>query len=475
MTTDARNGLKLGPLLFLPEVTAGNIASVIYVAFITIAMLGFIGFVQPFILTEVLQIPKNEQGVLTGTLILMQEIIVVTCISFSGALSDKFGRRIIIVAGFFFLGIGYFLYPMATSVEQLYGTRAVFALGVAVAPIVLTACVVDLIDERSRGRWVGFIGLLTSCGAVFMALVLSRMPQGFLEAGFTAINAARFSYWIAAVTCLLTVVILWFGMRGSILTKPSIDQKNKSPTIFRRVVRGIKAGAENPRLAVALFGGFVGRGDVAIVGAFLSLWIVQVGLEQGLSTSEALSYAGRIFGLIQLSSMAWSVCMGFISDRMSRVSALALAGLLAAFGYTALSLIDDPFATSMLFVAVLAGIGDISVTIAASSLMGQQAPSNERGAISGLYGVLSALGIAIVSYLGGLLFDNVSWQGPFMLMVVVNLLLAFAAVVVEFRTPKELDKLTITAQVNLRRFCGSARGRPSDAGEFSGGDQRGCN
>lgn len=425
-------GLKIGPLAFQPGVTYGNVAAVVYSGFITVALMSYINFVQPFLLSDILHIPADQQGSVTGNLVLLQEIIILTLMGFSGALSDRVGRRIIFVVGFLVLAAGYFLYPLVDNVAELYGARALFAFGAAIAPIMLTACVVDLIHERSRGRWVGFISVITALGAVFMALVLSRLPKVFMARGLSAGDAAEYAYWVAAALCVMTSLILWFGIRGGVLSVPAPVAQQR-PSAIKGVTTGIRAAITNPRLGLALAGGFIGRGDFAVVGTFFSLWIVQAGQAKGMPSGEALAYAGRMFGLVQLSAMIWGACMGVIADRIDRTSALALAAVLAAIGYGVLSLVGDPFSGAMLAVAVLAGIGEVSVVVAASSLLGEQAPTDKRGALSGLYGVLGALGIAVVSFIGGQLFDIVAWHAPFMLMVGFNVALAIAAFVVRSR------------------------------------------
>lgn len=435
--TPERDMLRIGPLVFQPGVTRGNVVTVMYGAFITIALMSYIGFIQPFVLTDILQVPAGRQGAVTGNMVLMHEIIVLMFMGLAGAASDRVGRRMVFMTGFLVVALGFVLYPLAGSVPELYGARAVYALGAAIAPIMVTATMVDLVSERSRGRWVGCISIMSALGAVFMALVLSRLPQAFMDRGVSAAYAGRYALWIAAALSLLTVGILWAGIRGGILSGAGPLAREKRSAITDMLI-GARVAAANPRLGLALAGGFIGRGDFAVIGSFFSLWIIQAGKAQGMETGEALAYAGRIFGVVQLSAMAWGACMGYISDRMDRVGALAVGAVLSALGYTVLSWTEDPFSGGMLGVAVLAGIGEVSVVVAAGSLLGQQAPADRRGTLSGLYGVLGALGIAVVGFVGGQLFDRVAWQGPFLLMVGLNLLLALAAVLVRFGTRTRL-------------------------------------
>src|SRR5690606_9098000 len=136
-------------------------------------MLSYMTFIQPFVLGEILGIPPEEQGKLTGNLVVLQEIVVIALMGFSGAMSDRIGRRAVFVGGYLVLAAGFFLYPLVGSALQLYGARALFAVGVAIAPVMITACAVDYIREESRGRWVGVVAVATASGAMFMALVLS--------------------------------------------------------------------------------------------------------------------------------------------------------------------------------------------------------------------------------------------------------------------------------------------------------------
>ena len=81
--------LKLGPLRFTPGVTGPNVAAMLFAAFGTIAMMSFMSFIQPYVLTELLHVPENEQGALTGNLHAFQEVIFILLAGLVGALSHR--------------------------------------------------------------------------------------------------------------------------------------------------------------------------------------------------------------------------------------------------------------------------------------------------------------------------------------------------------------------------------------------------
>ena len=190
---------------------------------------------------------------------------------------------------------------------------------------------------------------------------------------------------------------------------------------------------ENPRIAVAYGAAFIGRGDLVIVTAFLSFWVVQYGIANGIDTAEALKKGGILFAVVQGSSLLWSYFMGLIIDRINRLTALAIGVGIATVGYTGVGLLDDPFASVAFPVAVVLGIGEISVVIGAAALVGQDAPIRIRGTVIGVFSIMGSAGITFATLVGGIVFDRIGPTAPFMMMGMLNLLLLLAAVWLRLR------------------------------------------
>ena len=303
MPENGEKVLKLGPLWFQPGITGWNFTTLCYAGFSTISMISFISFIQPYLLTEILHMPASEQGTFTGFLHSLQEAIVILSTGFIGAWSDRTGRRIIFVVGFIIMAMGYLIMPLATNALQLIVFRCLYAVGTAMVPIMLSASIVDYIQERSRGRWLGISSVFTGLGAVFMATVLAKTPEMYIQAGTDAVNAGRYAYWTGAAMCLLAATVLWFGLSAA---KPVMAERTP---IAKHLYAGIRAGLDNPKLMLAYFAAFIGRGDLVIIAAFFSLWITQEGADAGISTADALTRAGIMFGILQLAAMIWAPLM----------------------------------------------------------------------------------------------------------------------------------------------------------------------
>ena len=96
------------------------------------------------------------------------------------------------------------------------------------------------------------------------------------------------------------------------------------------LVRSGLSQGRNPRIALAYASAFVSRGDLVIIGTFTILWGKTYGISQGLDASEALALGTSVFVLAQVSALLWVPVLGFLLDRLNRVTGLVFSMGLAA-------------------------------------------------------------------------------------------------------------------------------------------------
>jgi MFS family permease len=434
VTPGAAGAARLGPFSFAPGWLVGNALTVFVASFLTIGMAAFISFAQPYLLNEVLHLPAGEQGRLTGSLGALQEIIVIALASLVGAWSDRVGRRPVYVLGFVLMAAAYLIYPLAGSVGELVIYRCAFAVGIATAPLMLSACVVDAIQERSRGRWIATNNLFQGLGVVAMSVGLAKLPAFFAARGASPATAGRFTFWIATGICLVAAALLARGL-PRLIPAPS-----RGVMLLRQAASAVRSAADNPRLALSYGAAFIGRGDFTVIGTYFSLWIVQVGAERGVASGAALVKAGMLFGVLQLAALLWALFMGIIADRLDRVTSLCIALTLAGAGYLLMGQVRDPFGPGLLPVAILLGFGEISVIVASGALLGQEAPLAARGPVIGLYNAVGGVGILFATFFGGQLFDRLGRTAPFTVMGLLNILLLIVALALRLRQGARLWK-----------------------------------
>jgi len=418
---------KLGPVLLSPGIGYGNAVTSIYASLTSVSLLIYLGFIQPYFLTEVLRIPLENQGSITGRLASLQEVIVIVFMCFIGALSDQWGRRLVYVAGFVFIGAGYFLYPLADTVAQLTIFRMAFAVGASCIPVMLSAILIDYSQPASRGRWIGISNTVGSIGIMFMTVAMVRVPSWLEGRGLASELAGRYTFWIASALCFLAATILLLGLKGR-----RFDTGETRPNPFSTVVAGLKAVAKNRKLAFACGTAFVGRGDLVIFGAFVPLWATQLGLQAGLTTGQALGRAGILLFVHQITITLAAYLSGHFIDRIDKVKALGVAFTLAAIGYFGIWLIADPFSVTIVAAIVILALGEVTITVAGNALAGEEAPVESRGAVLGVFGVLGAIGIAVATFIGGEIFDAIGKTAPFLMMVLFNSLIVVWAAYIFF-------------------------------------------
>lgn len=421
---------KFGPVVLAEGYTRLNAFGVLLGGFSIIPLLGFMGLIMPFLLEEVFRIDSEVHGRLTGQLAVLQEVVVLLLMGVVGAASDNFGRRVIMVAGLGLVGFGLLLYPLAANELQIYGYRAVFALGAATAPIMYGASVQDTPANRSRGMFIGFGSICTGLGILVMSLTVGRLPEYLVAQGMTPRDAGIYTCWcmvgFAAVVAVL-VRLTWRAGRVASSRPPE--------PVWRNLGQGFSEAVRNPRMALAYMTSFASRGDLVVILTFLSLWVVQDGRDAGLTSAEGLKRAGIMIAAIQGIGLLVSVFVGRLVDRINRVLAVCIAFAVASAAYLGMAMVEDPYLNIALVACVFVGVGEISVIITGNALLGQEAPKARRGAVVGVFGLIGASSILATSYFGGIVFDSISRTAPFAMMGVVNLVVAATALLVLLRAP----------------------------------------
>jgi MFS family permease len=413
-------GLRLGPIWLMPGVSYTNVGALLVISFITIAMLTMVGHSNAYILNEHLAVPPSEHGRVVGQMTFYSEIVILLLVGPLGALSDRIGRRSIFALGFVFLGIGYMVYPTATSVEELTLYRLIFAVGAACIAAMLATVLSDYPQEPSRGKLVASSFFLNGLGMVIMVGLFGSLLGWFKDAGAGPIEAGQYAMWCVAGLCVFAALVAAKGLQ------PSTAQVDKKGPFVASLIDGL-AQARNPRLALAYAAGMVSRGDMSVISTFFTLWLTQVGRSRGMDTADALKLGITFFIVLQTSALLWPPVVSFFIDRVDRALALALAMCLAAAGYLTVGFIADPLGPMMYGGAVLMGIGEMSGVLTAQSLVGQEAPAKSRGTVIGAFSFFGALGILTTVLIGGYLFDNWRPSAPFIYMGFVNCVLIVLA------------------------------------------------
>lgn len=422
--------VRLGPVRLSPGYTRWNARTYLFAAFITIGMLAFVSFIQPYLLNANLDVPADQQGRVLGLLGFSNEIVSLLLVAPFGALSDKIGRRPVYALGFLWLAAGFFLYPLARTFPQLLACALFFSVGVAAVGCMLATVLADIPREESRGLFVGITGFCQGLGATLAVLVLGKVPQRLAAGGMDAVMAGRITLGIAATLCLLTAILCWLGLRRG--TPSELGEREPLSTVLRT---GVRAARANPRIWFAYMLQFVSFADRIVIGTFFSARLQQTAIANGQTVAEAVSAATKPYVIANSAGLLFAIFFGLALDKMNRVKAGVVAMAIAGLGYVAGGFVGDPQSEWITLVAVLLGMGQICAIIASQTVLGQEAPQDVRGAVFGLAGVFASCGILFTTSIGGWLYDILSKGAPFFLIGFVNLaIMAFGIYLLRTRS-----------------------------------------
>ncbi len=419
----------------LPGVTYTNMTAFYIACLAGITLSTFLPQMLPFLLTEFLQIPENQQGVVSGNIAFYGEIAIIIAVGIWGTASDKMGRRPVMAIAFAIMALAVLLFPRAGSVNELLIYRVIFGIGVAAFSCMTITIMADYARDESRGKATGFLGMANAIGAMITVFFLLRLPAIFQSGGMSARDAGILTYQIVAGFGVLIAIWMWFGLQ-----KRGASQRPETSEGFWEVTRnGLKA-ARDPGIALAYGSAFVSRGNLAIVGTFFTLWLANYGTSvAGLSRADALAKAGLFVGIAQGVTLIGAPLFGVLSDRLHRVDALIASLAVSAIGYGGTFFVDDPFSGTMVFCAIFIGLGEVGVIITSGVLIAQQTPVKIRGSVIGFYNLSGALGILVAAKLGGWLFDNWREPGPFVLFGVLAALVIVWSLIVRNRVVPPAD------------------------------------
>ncbi len=424
---------RLWPVELAPGVKKKNQIGFYYVAFASIAMFVAVNTIAPHLLVQHLGLPSTERGNAAGTLVFWAEVVMMVSIGAYGVLSDKIGRRIVYCFGFLIMGTAFLLSPFATSLGMLTVFRALFGLGSAAAAGMLTTVAADYVVNNDRGKCNAVMGVFNGLGALLAAIVFTRLPTWLQKAGMEPIDAGIGTYSILAGFAFLSVVLAW------LLLDPRKPQEVEDRVSFFQLFKEGLAAAKEPGVALSYGTAFISRGDNAVLGTFLVLWVTEY-LNDPVGGQGA---GGKVMGIAQGAALLSAPLFGVLCDRINRVTALKITLVVASAGYIGTYFIGDPTNALGLIILCVVGIGHLGVLIASQVLIQEQAPPHIRGSVIGFFSLCGALGILVSVKVGGILFDSTMgdgsrfFSGPFVFIGLLNLAVLLWAFIVakKVKTP----------------------------------------
>jgi MFS family permease len=289
-----------------------------------------------------------------------------------GALSDRFGRRPLLLVGLFGSAASYVVFGLAQSLGVLLLSRVIAGIMGANIPVA-QAYIADSTHVEQRARGMGLIGAAFGLGFIFGPAIgggLSRWGYGipgFVAAGLSL--AAALAAWLWLPESLASQ----HRVRDGLGAMSAITGRSRAAV---RVLR-----RKRLRAPIAVF--FLGTMGFAGFTTIFPLF-----LEKPLGLTAL--YAGGMFALVGVvSAGVQGVLIGPVVERHGEQATAVLGGLLLAAGIVAMGLLQSTGATMVCLLAVGLGWGFLAPSM--QSLVSRRARPNEQGEVLGVNQSASAL------------------------------------------------------------------------------------
>ncbi len=348
-------------------------------------------------------------GLLTGVYALGQLIFAPVW----GRLSDRTGRKPLILIGIAGYVVAQVLFGLATSLWLLYAARILGGMLSSATLPVSAAYVADMTTDEERGRGMAWFGTAVSLGFVVgpaLGGTLSRRDLHFTARyGHFLIDSFSVPFFAAAALGLLTLFATMRWLSESLPAHAPRPAGEETETDWRRPARSL-----GPLLSLALAGQF----GLAIFEATFALY-AQKKFDYGpIEVGTVFMVCGLVMSVFQVGAV------GFLAGRISEMCQIG-----AGFGLMGMSLALLVMARTTFSVFALVGLlafGTVFISPNLAALISKRGGGRRVGAALGVQNAANSLGQASGPVLGGALFV---WQANAPYLLIGALLVVVALVV----------------------------------------------
>ena len=348
-----------------------------------------------------------------------------------GFLSDRFGRKVVIVGGLLIFCAGSIVAAEAESITEIIAGRALQGLGAIAAAVMALAA--DLTREEVRIRIMAIIGM--SIGASFM---ISMVIGPVIAAEF----GLRLLFWLTAGLAILGILVIVF-----VTPSPPRQGFHRDAQLSVKDVGRIIGDIELLKLG---FGVFVLH--LVLAATFVVFPLV---LQQNLMVEESLHW--RTYLPVFAVSVLLLLPMIIVAEKLKKSQLLfRVAVIMLIVAETGLALSDSYLAIFTMLVLFFGAFNFLEAVLPAT--VARIAPADMKGTAMGLFSSAQFIGAFAGGLLGGVLLATGDYATTFAWLAAI--LGVWMLVALTMTAPKYLSSRIVSLesleQDELEQFVGRA-------------------
>jgi MFS family permease len=318
-----------------------------------------------------------------------------------GLLSDRVGRKVMIVIGLLLFAIGSAVAATSTSIGGVILGRALQGAG-AVGSVIL-ALVADLTAEENRTKAMAFIGI--SIGASFMVALVS----GPIISRFIGVDGI---FWLMVGLALVGIAIT-----GFVVPSPRRLRVHRDAETVPAMIGSVLRHKELLRLDLGIF---------SLHAMLTASFLVVPGLLRG-TLDLAVHNDWLVYLPVLVVSVFVMVPAIIVAEKYRRMKGVFVASV-AALAVSQAMLYLDSGNLYVLLAALVIFFSAFNIMEASlPSLITKSAPPDAKGTAMGLYSSAQFLGIFVGGIVGGWAHLHGGVTGVFALTALLALLWLLAA------------------------------------------------
>jgi len=342
------------------------------IMFLVMVGFGIIIPVLPFFAEEIGATP-TELGLLMAVYSLMQLLFA----PMWGRISDRIGRKPVLLIGIAGLAVSFFLFAMSTELWMLFVARIIGGILSSANMPTSMAYVADITSPEDRGKGMGIIGAAVGLGFIFGPGIGGVFSKVSLNTPF----------WIAGIVSLITFVFVLFLLKESLPKEKRMHAASTGGTPWKTV---------KETMGFLYFLSFF----ISFSMAGLEATFAYFAAERAGINPVNLGYIFMIMGFAGAAVQGGLV--GRFIKKYGEGKVIQAGIIISIIGFGLILLIKD-FFTAAFFLTIF-GIGNGVIRPAVSSLLTKTNTSG-HGGVTGILSSFESLGRILGPPLAGALYS----------------------------------------------------------------------